>query len=121
MIKTLFLKVVNMSITASVVIVAVLFIRWLLRKQPKIYSYILWGIVLFRLLCPYSFSLDTSLFNIMPAAHISSGQIEYVTPDIVYSPQVEQIIENESDSDIVIQAQQNTISDTISLLICSIC
>ena len=112
MIKTLFLKVVNMSITASVVIVAVLFIRWLLRKQPKIYSYILWGIVLFRLLCPYSFSLDTSLFNIMPAAHISSGQIEYVTPDIVYSPQVEQIIENESDSDIVIQAQQNTISDT---------
>ncbi|MBR6609283.1 MAG: peptidoglycan DD-metalloendopeptidase family protein [Oscillospiraceae bacterium] len=105
MIKNLFLQVVNMSITASVVILVVIVIRQLLKKQPKIYSYLLWGIVLFRLLCPYSFSLDTSLFNFMPAAHISGSQIEYVPQDIVYAPQIEQIVENETTITPVLPAQ----------------
>lgn len=77
MIKTLFLKVVNMSITASLAILAVMAVRWLLRKQPKIYSYILWSIVLFRLLCPYSISFDASVFNALPPAQTTNGQIEY--------------------------------------------
>ena len=76
MIKTLFLKVVNMSITASLAILAVMAVRWLLRKQPKIYSYILWSIVLFRLLCPYSISFDASVFNALPPAQTTNGQIE---------------------------------------------
>jgi len=77
MIKTLFLKVVNMSITASLAILAVMAVRWLLRKQPKIYSYVLWSIVLFRLLCPYSISFDASVFNALPPAQTTNGQIEY--------------------------------------------
>ena len=47
-------KLLNMSLTASVVIVLVLLLRLLLKKAPKVISYALWGIVLFRLICPVS-------------------------------------------------------------------
>ena len=82
MIKNLFLEVINMSITASVVILAVIALRWLFRKLPKIYSYLLWSMVLFRLLCPYSFSLDTSAFNLLPAKQTEKGRIEYTVPEV---------------------------------------
>lgn len=48
----LFPIVCNMSLTASVVILAVLAVRLLLRRAPKVFSYALWAVVLFRLLCP---------------------------------------------------------------------
>ena len=60
-----FQQVVKMSLMGSIVIVAVLLIRMLLKKAPKIYSYALWGIVLFRLLCPFSFSSNYSFFNLV--------------------------------------------------------
>ncbi len=41
-----------MSLTASVVILIVLLFRLVLKKAPKIFSYALWAVVLFRLLCP---------------------------------------------------------------------
>ncbi len=49
--KILFTHILNMSFTASVVILLVLAMRFLLRREPKIYSYALWAVVLFRLLC----------------------------------------------------------------------
>lgn len=42
----------QMSITGSVAILAVLFLRLLLRRTPKIFSYALWIVVLFRFICP---------------------------------------------------------------------
>ena len=53
----------NMSLTAGVVILFVLLLRLLLKKAPKVISYALWGIVLFRLLCPVSIQSDLSLFR----------------------------------------------------------
>ncbi len=53
--NNLFLTVLKMSITSSYVILFVLVIRMFLKKSPKIFSYVLWGIVLFRLICPISF------------------------------------------------------------------
>lgn len=50
----LFGRIVNMSLTASFVIAAVLLIRLPLKKAPKAFSYALWAVVLFRLLCPVS-------------------------------------------------------------------
>ena len=47
-----FETVLHMSLTGSLVILAVLLLRLLLKKAPKAFSYALWGIVLFRLLCP---------------------------------------------------------------------
>lgn len=51
-VQSWFLKILNMSLTSSVVILVVLLVRAFLRKAPRICSYMLWGVVLFRLLCP---------------------------------------------------------------------
>ena len=45
----LLLTVFNMSVTASVVILFVLAVRLLLRRSPRMFSYVLWIVVLFRL------------------------------------------------------------------------
>ena len=55
--------VLNMSITASVIILFVLLARLALKKAPKIFSYALWAVVLFRLLCPVSITTDFSLLE----------------------------------------------------------
>ena len=59
-----FLQILNMSITASYVTLAVLLVRLLLRRLPKRYSYALWSVVAFRLVCPVSISSLLSIFNI---------------------------------------------------------
>ena len=64
---TLLPKLWNMSLTASVVILAVLAARLVLRKAPAVLRYALWGVVLFRLLCPVSFSAAFSVFNAVEA------------------------------------------------------
>ena len=48
--ETIFSTVLNMSLTASVVILIVCVARLAMKKAPKIYSYLLWALVLFRLL-----------------------------------------------------------------------
>ena len=75
----LFLAVLNMSLTASYVIVFVIIIRLLLKKIPKIYSYVLWLAVLFRLTCPFSFE---SIFSFIP-------ENVNIPQDIAYSPKPE--------------------------------
>ncbi|MBE6038919.1 MAG: hypothetical protein E7218_06965 [Anaerofustis stercorihominis] len=61
--STVFNSILQMSIISSIVILTVLIIRLPLKKVPKVFSYILWGIVLFRLLCPVSIISPFSLFN----------------------------------------------------------
>ena len=63
----LFPIVCNMSLTASVVILAVLAVRLLLRRAPKVFSYALWAVVLFRLLCPVSVTSAVSLLGALGA------------------------------------------------------
>lgn len=55
----------RMSMMGAVTIAAVLFIRLCLRRMPKIFSYALWAIVLFRLLCPVSVAMPVSVFNLL--------------------------------------------------------
>lgn len=57
----IFKEVLQMSITGSFVILFVLLARLLIKKAPKIYSYLLWALVLFRLLCPVTLSSSFSL------------------------------------------------------------
>ena len=61
MLESTFIEVLNMSLTASMVIMALFLIRYVFHKVPRIYIYLLWGVVLFRLLCPFSFELPSSL------------------------------------------------------------
>lgn len=83
----LFPIVCNMSLTASVVILAVLAVRLLLRRAPKVFSYALWAVVLFRLLCPVSVTSAVSLLGALgaPAQERSAvtSVVEYVPADIV--------------------------------------
>ena len=88
-------RIWNMSIAASVVIVFVLAARLLLKKAPKVFSYALWSVVLFRLLCPFSIPTGFSLLALtdapirQTAAHTT--QVQYVQPDLVHTefPQVD--------------------------------
>lgn len=59
----IFITVLNMSLTASYCILVVIALRLLLRRQPKLLSYLLWSVVLFRLLCPVSISGSYSLMR----------------------------------------------------------
>lgn len=59
----LFTSVINMSITASFVILAVLILRLCLNKAPKIFSYFLWLAVFIRLICPIALQ---AAFGIVP-------------------------------------------------------
>ena len=59
--KTMFLKLMNMSISASWLVLAVLILRFALKKAPKWVNVILWGIVAVRLICPFSIESALSL------------------------------------------------------------
>ena len=61
-----FEKVLNMSLTGSLVIGVVLLARLLLKHAPKVYSYALWAVVVFRLLCPISLSAGMSVLKPLP-------------------------------------------------------
>ena len=82
-------RLLNMSLTASVAIGLVILLRFALKKAPKVFSYALWGVVLFRLLCPISIGSTFSVFNLIdtPAEDYRyiSSVIEYVPADIVHT------------------------------------
>lgn len=61
----LLLKTVNMSVSASWLILAVLGLRFVLKKAPKWVNVLLWGIVAVRLVCPFSIE---SAFSLIPSA-----------------------------------------------------
>lgn len=83
LLKDLFITVVNMSITASCVAIGVILVRLLLKKAPKIFSYVLWAPVLFRLVCPFSFNSEFSFFNLINLnAKQGSGAYEFVPQNI---------------------------------------
>ena len=61
----LFLKIINMSISASWLVLAVLLLRFVLKKAPKWVNVLLWGIVAVRLAFP--FSIESAL-SLIPSA-----------------------------------------------------
>ena len=71
----LFYTILNMSISASVLVLVVLLLRLLFRKAPKWVAVLLWGLVAVRLLCP--FALETP-FSLMP-------KTEWITEDTSFS------------------------------------
>lgn len=64
--QAVFAKILNMSLTGSIVIAVVLLARLTLKRVPKIYSYALWAVVLFRLLCPLSITAGLSVLKPIP-------------------------------------------------------
>ena len=68
----LFLKIVNMSISASWIVVAVLALRFCLKKAPKWVNVLLWGIVAARMVFPFSIE---SVLSLIPSAETISPTI----------------------------------------------
>ena len=69
----LFLKIINMSISASWLVLAVLLLRLVLKKAPKWVNVLLWGIVAIRMICPFSFE---SALSLIPSAETIPLDIE---------------------------------------------
>lgn len=72
LISEVFLKIINMSISASWLVLAVLLLRLVLKKAPKWVSVLLWGIVAVRLICPFSIE---SMLSLIPSAETISPEI----------------------------------------------
>lgn len=88
-----FLKLVNLSISASWLILSVLVLRVVLKKAPKWVMPLLWGVVALRLVC--LFSIESAL-SLIPSAETIPSEIvtetrepvlyEQATLDIVTNP-----------------------------------
>lgn len=83
--RYIFMVVLNMSITAGWMIPIVLVVRRLLRGYPCVFSYVLWGAVYLRLLCPVSFSSWVSFFTLFG---IGKGREVPVQPIVERSGEV---------------------------------
>ncbi len=84
--------IVNMSLTAGIVVLAVLAARLFLKKAPKLFSYLLWGLVLFRLLCPVSFSSSLSAWKIFRQEQAGSS-MEYIPSGVIYEDWQQKVTE----------------------------
>lgn len=62
-----FIKLLNLSIQASILIVVVLLLRFILNKSPKWMKCLLWALVAIRLVCPFSIE---SIFSLAPDAEV---------------------------------------------------
>lgn len=87
----LFLEIVNQSIAASWIVIAVLILRFCLKKAPKWVNVLLWGIVAVRLIFP--FSIESAL-SLIPSAETVSPSIMMETAPSVQTgvPALDQVI-----------------------------
>lgn len=76
----LFLKLLNMSISAGWLVLAVLVLRLCLKKAPKWVSVLLWGIVAIRLILPFSIE---SVLSLIPSVQTVPMDIELSTAPAV--------------------------------------
>lgn len=76
----IFIKILNMSLMASYCIAVVIALRFFLKRQSKLFSYLLWSVVAFRLLCPFSLSSAYSLLR-MDTDIISQESIDRLSSD----------------------------------------
>ena len=75
----LFLKILNMSISAGWVVLAVIVLRFVLKKAPRWVNVLLWGMVAVRLVCPISLE---SVFSLIPSA-------ETIPEEVISGPSFE--------------------------------
>ncbi len=77
--ESIFIKLLNMSISASWLVIAVILIRIILKSAPKWTRCMMWGLVGVRLIWPFSWE---SIFSLIPSA-------EVIPQDIMYAKNLE--------------------------------
>ena len=68
----IFIRILNMSISAGYIVAAVLLLRLIFKKAPRWITVVLWGIVALRLVCPFSIE---SVLSLIPSAETVSPGI----------------------------------------------
>ena len=89
--SAVFLKLLNLSITAGWLILAIVLLRPLLKKVPRKISCALWALVALRLVCPFSLE---SVFSLVPSSETVPQDIAVQTTPAINSgiPAVNQVI-----------------------------
>ena len=82
MLETLFLKLLNISITAAWFVFAVMIFRVLFRNAPKALRVSLWALVGIRLIFPFSIE---SIFSMVPSAETIPEEIFYAAEPTIHS------------------------------------
>lgn len=93
----IFLKVLNMSINASWLILVVVAARFLLKKAPKWINCLLWGLVAIRLICPLSLESAVSLLpssEVVPESIVMEQKPQIDSGVTIIDNAVNSIIEN---------------------------
>ncbi len=80
--EAVFLKILNMSITASWIVLAVIVVRFLQKKAPRWITVLMWGLVGIRLVCPFSLE---SIFSLIPSAETVPSNIPYTNTPTIHS------------------------------------
>ena len=83
--EALFMQILDMSISASWLIVAVILIRILMKKAPKGFRYVLWALVAIRLVCPNFVQSD---FSLIPSQDVVGSMEEVLKPMAPMIPSV---------------------------------
>ena len=73
----IFLKLLNLSISASWLVLVVLALRLVLKRAPKWVNVLLWGMVALRLMLP--FSIESAL-SLIPSAETLSPEVVQFDP-----------------------------------------
>ena len=101
--ERIFIQLVNMSLVAGWLILAVLLIRGIFNKLPKAFRCVLWGLVALRLICPWSIESDMS---IIPKAEIIADddtKISILSGDKELDNNSADVLHNEElDNDIIV-------------------
>ena len=91
---SVFLKVLSMTAVGTLVALFVMLVRPLLRKAPKVFSYVLWLVVLFRLICPLSIESNLSIVPVPQVTDkIHSAVIQSADPSNIPVQDAIQIVE----------------------------
>lgn len=75
--EMIFLNVFNRSLAAGWLILAVIVVRFLLKKAPRRLSCVLWAVVAVRLLCPF---FPASSFSLIPSGETISAEAVRFAP-----------------------------------------
>ena len=102
-----FVKLVNMRIAASWLILAVMLLRLALRKAPKWVNVLLWGLVALRLLCPFSIK---SALSLIPGSETVPEEIFFYEAAQQHTPAWLDIADNPAFSQNVSLATEQSVS-----------
>lgn len=80
-VTSLFQSLLGMALAALPVMAVVLAARWLLRRAPKKYSYLLWAVVAFRLICPAALTSPVGLVEPQAAERGAAVIAEAALPE----------------------------------------